>query len=67
MSRRRRFRRRQGDAENGVGAQPLLVLGPVQIAQQLVEATLIVRVEAIEGFADFAVDPLDGLLAPLPP
>jgi hypothetical protein len=44
--RRRRFRGGQGDAEDRVGAQPRLVLGPVELAQRLVERRLLARAGA---------------------
>ena len=54
--------RGQRHAENGVGAEPLLVLGAVEIAQGLIEPALIGGIEAFERLADLAVDRRDRLL-----
>jgi len=51
----------QADAEDGVGAQPALVLGAVQRDQGLVDTTLVLGVHAAEGVEDLAVDVVDRL------
>ena len=50
----------QRHAENGIGAEPLLVVGAVEIAQGLIEPALIAGIEAGKRRTDFAVDGLDG-------
>ena len=48
-------------AENGVGAEPLLVRGAVEIAQELVEPALVGGVEAGQALSDLAIDGGDRL------
>jgi hypothetical protein len=47
-------------AENGVGAEPLLVLGAVEIAEALVDGALVARIRAGQRLADLAVHRLHG-------
>src|SRR6185312_6363397 len=49
-------------AENGVGAEPLLVLAAVELAQTPVEPALIGGIDACERLADLAIDCFDRLL-----
>ncbi len=49
-------------AEDGVGAEPLLVLRAVEIAQKLIETALVSCVEAGKRVADLAVDGFDRFL-----
>ena len=57
------FRGRLGDGqryrEHGVGAQPRLVVGAIEIDERLVDERLLARVEPDDGFADLGVDVLD--------
>ena len=50
---------RQADAEDRVGAEPRLVVGAVELAQQRVDDALRHGVEAIEGVGDLAVHEAD--------
>ena len=43
-------------AENGVGAEPLLVVGAVELAEAPVEPALVACIETGQSFADLAVD-----------
>ena len=49
-------------AEDGVGAEPALVLGPVELDQRCIERTLVLRIHAGERIEDFSVDRVDRLL-----
>ena len=49
-------------AQNGVGAEPLLVLGAIEIAEALVETALVGGLEAGQRRPDLAADRLNRLL-----
>ncbi len=53
---------RQGYPEDGVGAQPRLVRGAVEVQQRLIDQALIVGVESDDGWCDFVEHGLHGLL-----
>src|SRR5690606_22802159 len=55
------MRIRHGDAEQRIGAQPALVLGPVQVDQAAVEPGLVRRVHPGDGPGNGGVDVLDRL------
>jgi hypothetical protein len=57
----RRARGRHRHAEDGVGAEPLLVLGPVEVDQRAVDLTLVGRLEAEERGRNLLAHVLDGL------
>ncbi len=50
---------RQRRAEDGVGADPALVVGAVEVEQLAVDAALLGRVEAFEHAGDLGVDEAD--------
>ena len=58
---RGRARDRERDAEDRVGAEAALVLGPVELDQDPVEQRLVARVGAAHFLGDLAVDVGDGL------
>ncbi len=49
------------NAENGVGAQALLVLGAIELAEASVEPALVIRIKPGERLANLAIDGLDRL------
>ena len=49
------------DAENGVGADPALVLGAVELDQDLVDLDLVLHRHVAQGFVDLVIDGLDRL------
>jgi len=53
--------RRQRHAEDGVGAETLLIGGTVELAEALVDAALVVGVEPGQRLPDLAIDGADGL------
>ena len=53
---------RQRDTEDGVGAQPGLVRGAVEVQQRLIDQSLIVGVEPDDGRGDLVEHGLHGLL-----
>ena len=53
---------REGDAEDGVGAELALVGGAVKVDHGLVDAALVGRVETGQGRGDLVDDGVDGLL-----
>ncbi len=53
---RGRLGRRQGDREHGVGAEPPLVRGPVEVDHGGVDEPLVERVETGDRVGDFAAD-----------
>ena len=57
---------RQRDAEDGVGAEPALVRGPVELDHRLVEGALLGGAGALQRLGDLAVDVGDRLVTPLP-
>ena len=65
---RRRLGHRQGGSQDGVGAQPPLVRGPVGLDEQQVDLALVDGVHAHQRVGDLAVDVLhrleDALAAP---
>jgi hypothetical protein len=52
---------RQRDREDGVGPEPILVLGPVELAQRPVQPGLVGGVASADGVRDLAVDVGHGL------
>ncbi len=56
---------RQRHAENRIGAEPLLVLGAVELAQTLVEGFLVGGVRTLQGAGDLAIHRVHGLAHPL--
>ena len=59
--RRRRLGHGQADAENGVGAEPALVLRAVELHQRGVDAALVLRVHPRQRIEDLPVDRVHGL------
>ena len=55
----RRLGHRQRHGQHGIGAEPRLVLGAVQIDQGLVDERLLDRVQPDDRFADLGIDVLD--------
>jgi hypothetical protein len=51
-----RLRDRQGDTQNGVGAEAALVRGAVQVDHCLVDLALVHRVHALDALSDLRVD-----------
>ena len=64
---RDRVRDREGDPEDRVGPELGLVVGPVEVPHQRVEATLIEGVRAQQRGPDGVVDVRDGLADALAP
>ncbi len=52
---RRSLCRRQADAQDGIGAEPRLILGPVQWDHRRIDFSLIFRVETDELFGNFII------------
>ena len=57
----RRLRHGQRDAEDGIGAEPALVLRAVELDQRLVDMDLVFRLHAADGVEDLAVHRFDRL------
>src|SRR5437773_1265940 len=56
------FGDRQRSAEDGVGTQPRLVVGAVEIAQDAIDGALLEGIEPFDGVGDLTVDVVDGAL-----
>ena len=55
----------QGNAENGVGPEPSLVLGAVEFNHRAINQPLVVGLKAAQGIEDFTLGAIDSLLHPL--